>query len=479
MSAGTLSGLQQAVPPHALLEAPGRRGQRDGVGELCQEFAAVCRSAVDPLEIAAALEFDGLNDQAVREKYGYADVFELAEEMHRRVPADPVEPPGAEDPWRLGLGRPALHGLIYSLPAMFFPAATGLLRGPGSITVLLVSMLVSWPVSQGLAYLGYARLGRGDAAATKLTLRYGFLGTVAVAALAMAVTGLVVDARLTALAFGFGQGLYMLSATVLMVLGAERLLLLVLTPGFLAGAVFLLMGRPNGFAVPVAWALAVTPLCGLAMSMWVTRGIGKGAGKPFAFADLVAALPSASFGLAAAALIAFPVVPGWGAGRTGINTGALLAALPLSLSMGAAEWTLFWFRRRSWRLLRATGKLRAFGRRARLILLAALGQYLIATAVLIAAVSAIAWAIGPAQPGGSAYPQIAAYLALGGAMFLALLLQTTRLRVVPPAACAVAFALEFAGRDFGLRAQLAATVGLLLFFGAYALAVLGKPSRHT
>lgn len=472
MSAGTLSGLQQAAPPSRL---PGHPVPADGITGLCEQFADVCRSAADALEIAAALEFDGLNDQAVKAKYGYADVFDLAEELHRRVPLDPAEPPAEPDPWRLGPGRPALHGLLYSLPALFFPAAAGLLSGPASITVLLVSMLVSWSASQGLAYLGYVRLGRGDDAATKRTLRYGFAVAALGVAVALAVAGLVTGARTTALVFGLGQGLYLLGATVLMVLRAERLLLLVLTPGCLAGAGFLVLGRPAGLAAAVGWVLVVTPLLGTALAFWLTRG---GGGRPFVRTELAAAVPSAVFGLLAAALIAFPVVPSWGAGPGGVNTGALLAAVPLSLSMGAAEWTLFWYRRRSRRLLRSTGRLRVFGRRVRLVLLAALTQYLVATVLLIAAATALTWTSGLAGPDRGTAGQIGAYLALGGAMFLALLLQTMGSRFVPPAACAAAFAVELACRGFGVRAQLAAMAGLLLFLCVYALAVLGKASRH-
>ena len=57
--------------------------------ELCEQFVVVCESAVDPLEISSALEFDGLSDQAARKRYGASDVFALAEEMYRRVPRRP------------------------------------------------------------------------------------------------------------------------------------------------------------------------------------------------------------------------------------------------------------------------------------------------------------------------------------------------------------------------------------------------------
>ena len=79
------------------------------VEELCEQFVVVCESAVDALEISSALEFDGLNDQAVRKRYGVSDVFALAEEMYRRVPRRPAEPAPART-----RGRPARSGQRYT-----------------------------------------------------------------------------------------------------------------------------------------------------------------------------------------------------------------------------------------------------------------------------------------------------------------------------------------------------------------------------
>jgi hypothetical protein len=137
-------------------------GPRD-LAELCEQFIGVCESAVDPLEISSALEFDGLNDQAARALYGFSDVFALGEEMYRRVPRRPAEPEPVADPWRISKLKSAMHGLIYGLPAVCFPAASGLLNGPGVLRVLVIALLSSWALSQGLAHLGYARLGLSDA----------------------------------------------------------------------------------------------------------------------------------------------------------------------------------------------------------------------------------------------------------------------------------------------------------------------------
>jgi hypothetical protein len=75
-------------------------------------------------------------------------------------------------------------------------------------------------------------------------------------------------------------------------------------------------------------------------------------------------------------------------------------------------------------------------------------------------------------------PQVAAYLAVGGAMFSALLLQAFGDRVVPLACCAVALAAEAAWRGAGVTAQLVACTHLLIGLAGYAALVLGRATRH-
>ena len=360
---------------------------------------------------------------------------------------------------------------------MCFPAAAGLLTGPNSITVLVVSMLVSWSGGQGLAYLGYLRQGRGDAGAAKRVLRYGLLlGTVGIA-LALAVADSVAPARPATLIFGLGQGVYLLGASVVMVLGADRLLLLVLAPGVLGGAAFLALGSPAGLAHASWAALAATPLLAILLGLWLTRGRVTADGPVFAGAELLRALPSAAFGFLAAALIALPIVPGAG-DRPGEHTGALLAALPLSLSMGAAEWSLFWYRRRTQRHLRATGVLRRFARAARLALLTATAQYLAAAILLTAAVLTIAALTGLVRPQWSLVVPVGAYLILGASMFLALLLQTMGSWAVPLLACTATLAVELAWRGAGALAQLAASAGLMTLLAIHSAVALSRAARH-
>jgi hypothetical protein len=495
---GSPRGRRGAAAPSR--PAGGHAAPHD-VDALCREFLPVCESAVDPLEICCALEFEGWSDKAVRDAYGIPDVFRLAEQMYLRVPRRPAEPDEPPDPWQMATAKPALHGLLYGLPTVCFPAGAGLLGGPGVVGLLVVVSLVSWAISQSLAYLGYLRLGQANPALAARVLRAGLGAGLAGVLLALAVTGLVLPVRLPALLFAAGLGAYMLGATVLIVLGAERLLLAAAAPGVLGAATFLLLGRQAALTEPAWAALAATPVLALALAAArATRAAGgrspghgrHAGGRPAGRAgtgkartgreggllvtgtELRGALPSAGFGLVAAGLFAFPVA----AGLPGHASAGVLASLPLAVSMGAAEWILIWFRRCTRRLLRGTGELQAFAARARLALLGALLLYLAVTAALTAVVAAAASGAQLAHPGLGVLPQVAAYLAVGGAMFTALLLQAFGSRIVPLACCAVALAVEAVCRGGGVTAQLVTCTGLLIGLAGYAARVLGSATRH-
>ena len=177
--------------------------------ELCEQFVVVCESAVDPLEISSALEFAGLSDQAARKRYGASDVFALAEEMFRRVPRRLGRARGTTRPMAVqqGPARPARPAVWVADDLLL--AATGLLAGSHVLIVLIVALLTSWALSQGLAYLGYLRLGRAEPAQAARLLLAGEAAGIAGVALALAVTSLAVHAHITALIFGLGLGAYM------------------------------------------------------------------------------------------------------------------------------------------------------------------------------------------------------------------------------------------------------------------------------
>ena len=479
---GTINGSRngsEAADVARLRAAGGRPQAPPTFAALCEQFAPVCESAVDPLDVASALELEGLSDQAAKTRYGYPDVFALAQDMYFRVPRRPAEPEAPPDPWRSSGGlRLPLHSLLYALPGICFPAAFGLLVGHGVEVALIVALIVAWAMGQGVAYLGYTRLGRTlDPGQTRRVLRAGLAVGLAVVALAMALTGRLAHVPAPALAFGAGEGVYMLGAGVLLVLGAELWLLLALAPGVASSAVFLALGRPPQLEHLTWGALAATPLLALLIAAVRTRGAGRREGSLFARHEWLGAIPAVAFGMVAAGLLIFPVAAG-PHGHGGVNVGALLAALPLSLSMGAAEACLLWYRRRTQRLLRTTREISAFGLKARLLLLRAAGMYLGAVAALMAATVGVAAEAGLARPHLAYLPQLAAYLALAGAMFLALMIQAFGMRIFPVVACGAALAFEIVFHDLGVLAQIVACTGLLAGVGGFAAVALAQAVRH-
>jgi hypothetical protein len=449
--------------------------ENDGpLEELAERFRAVCESAVDPLEVASALEFDGVSDRVARVGYEVADVFALARLLYARVLRSPAEP-AAEDPWPAG--RPALHGLLYALPAACFPAAGALLVGPGVLPVLIVALLSGWGLSQGLAAVGYLRLGTSGAGQARRVLRAGLACCVVAVAVIMTVTTLVVHARPLVLAFGAGEAVYMLAACVLLVIGAERWLPAALAPGVTAAVVFLAAGKPAVLEHQTWVALAVTPLLACVIAVACTAGAGRRLGRLLNRAELRGAVPAVALGLLAAGLLSFPVAAG-ASGHGGGNVGALIASVPLALSMGLAEWISLWYRRATRRLLGLTDDPRWFRRRAGLLLLAAVARYVAGTVVLISVAIDVAVLSGQVAVGSTMLLSAVGYLLLGTAMFLVLLLQVAGIRLVPLVALAAALGAEVALRGDGLAVQIGAPAALLAIVALYALARLGEAVLH-
>jgi hypothetical protein len=464
--------------PDWLREVDSFGADRATVAALCEKFSAVCESAVDPLEVASALEFDGFSDNTVKLDYGVDNVFALARAMYRRVPRRPAPPAETTDPWQMNKLRPLLHGLLYALPAVCFPAAAGLLNGPGVLPTLVVALLVAWGLAQGLAALGYLRrAGSADENQVRQVLQAGLAAGSVLVALAMLACGLVLHARSQVLLFGAGEGVYMLGACVLMVVGAETWLPLALVPGVVGSGVFLYLGRPAGLE-HLAWAvLAATPVLACAIAVVCSRSKGRWTARLLDQPELLAAVPAIAFGVIAAGLLTFPVVAG-PQGHGGLNAAALLASLPLSLSMGAAEWSLLWYRRRTRTLLGSTSGLAIFRTRSRGLLLTALGQYMAGTAVLIALGALVAGWTGLAHPGWGDLPEMAGYLMLGSAMFLALLLQTVRVWAVPLLIASVGLAAELILHNLGVTVQVLTPAVLLVAIGCFAVLSLGAAVRH-
>ena len=92
------------------------RRSTDPVDVLGRRMDEICVAAVSPLEIAAALEMDGINDRSAREVYGHEDIFALAEALYSRVPFRQKSQPIPTQP------KPSwvevTRGLLYAFPGL-------------------------------------------------------------------------------------------------------------------------------------------------------------------------------------------------------------------------------------------------------------------------------------------------------------------------------------------------------------------------
>lgn len=464
------------------LDPPGRLDPP--VRRLAAEYERLCREAVDPFEIVAGLEADGLSDAAARDRYGHDDVFSLAEELYRTVPRAVPAAGETAGPWRSRGRDHALRGVLFGMPGLCYATAAHAVTTPAGTVVLALSLVASWALSQLVSYLGYVCAGRDDRAGSAAVLRQGLVVGALVTGAVTAAAGALLDAGTGVLVLAVAQGIYLLAATVVLVAGGGLALLVTLAPGTLVSAVFL-AGGAEGVPPPAVWAascLSIGLTAGLAF--WRTRGAPLR--FPVSLADVRGGMPYAAFGLLAAAMLSLSTIrlgtapePGAGSGPAG------LALLPLSVSMGAAEWLLFWYRRRSHRLLLRATRPSQFAVRAQLLLVAAIGCYVLVTVALIGLAVLVERNTGAGAP----VTRHGAYLVLGTAFFVALLLQSFRRPGVVLAAFSVALAVQvlaLAGGAAGVPApaadqdavRLVAGLGLFAVVGSYAAACLSQASRH-
>ncbi|GAB1644437.1 hypothetical protein [Krasilnikovia sp. MM14-A1259] len=445
--------------------------------DLAAWISPVCASAVDLYEVAAVLEAGGINDVTARERHGARDVFDLAGRLFRQVPPEPQPDRPVTGPWRATPVTHVLRGVVFGLPALAYLAVADRIAGPRAAVVLVVSVLLSWAAGQGLAYLGYVRLGRaGRGAAAAVLGGAGLLVALPAAAVVVAL-GFALGVPPAATLIAAGQLAYVLAATVALVLGREWWLLAALVPGVAAGVGVLVAGPAAGRSGQLAAAVAFSVAASAAVACWALWGV-----RPHlpSRAELAAALPNVAFGALAGALLIFiPAVRALDPGpdpRIGVGA-ALALTLPLSVSMGGAEWLLFRYRAATHRAMAETRTLRAFGWRAALALVRVTTGYLaVLVALVLAAIGLARLLTGELAAAG---PVVAAVL-IGPALFLALLLMSFDLRGPAVLPCLAALAANLALVPLATPESIQAITasGLLGDLFGYALVTLRRAQLH-
>ncbi|MGW6731493.1 hypothetical protein [Streptomyces sp. NPDC055013] len=428
------------------IRLPGHGPDEEAVSTLAAELADAIGPAVHPYEVAALLEAEGLSASLIKERYGHPNLFSLATALYERVPRTFPEPPPATDPWRPDTLRCLLRGVLFALPALAYLLIAPLWPIDRHAPVLIVAGIASWAWGQALGHRAHLRLvtGRREASRTLLT------GSALGAAVATTLAALPADGPL-AIAVAAAQSLYLAAASVLLVLGRERLLLAALSP-LIAGAAALPWWEPGPLlrvGLPLLALLATSVAAGRVL--WAGRAgpAASDAGRP----PLRASVPYGLFGLAAAVLVMLE-------GRR-----QPYAVIALTLSMGPAEWLLYRYRGWSVAALRVSATPGTFLLRSAAVLGLCLSGYLLLllpaalltdTEASLLLLAAALWTALLLQAFGVAWPPAVLCLAAAGAAGAVTLLHLPPGPAVLPSACGVA----------------------AVCLAACAIRLLGRPSPH-
>lgn len=364
----------------------------DPIDVLSRRLNDVCIRAVDPWQIAAAIEADGLGDRTVAERYGQPNVFALAEDIYHRVPlrvAHESHPEAADEApaWR-DLSR----GILFVLPGALYIAAVHGFASLEAAYALLVSLIFAWVWGQGSGYFGHILIGRGAAGTARRTV------------LGLAVVGSVLAALASWFAVGvFGlsteviavtsvQTTYLLAASALLLFRKEHVLFAILVPGVaISTAVsFGVFGQTNDdlAAATVAATVAVVAIAAFV----ATRSVHNVSPSTLTWADAVSAIPHMLLGLMWASLVSFSALVSLDAADGAPSIAVTI--LPLLLSMGIAEWSLRRYLKLTRVSLEEVATPNHFASAARRTMWETVGRYTLIVAGLTSAAAGFLAAVG-------------------------------------------------------------------------------------
>ncbi|KIQ54561.1 hypothetical protein [Meiothermus taiwanensis] len=353
-------------------------GAPDRLAALLQHLGPLIETAVDAQQVAAVLEAHGYNDRMVMERYGYPNVFELAEALYRIAPRRAAASRRKANRLPETL-RELSHGLFYGMPGLFFPAIFAWVGAREATLGLILSAILGWAWSQGMIRLAYVLMGRGFAAEARRLLQTMFFLGLGPALL----VSLLLQADLALSVLVVLQTAYHMASSILLLYKRELWLLLAALPAALVGVLFLwfpdLLGAANTVVV-----MMISVLLSVAAALLDLRTkVGHSPWKVLQKADWLDAIPLVLYGFFSAVFVFINPFWHWVTG-TSIVLG--LAVVPLVLSMGGLEWQLRVFLERVSVLLASTSDLRVFARNINRIFLSALASY----AGLLLAISLLA-----------------------------------------------------------------------------------------
>lgn len=359
-------------------------------------LATVCTSAVDPLEIAVALEVAGVSHAVATERYNRADVFALARTLWSRTPlrpaeAKPVDPPRPGD--RRDLGR----GVLYAIPAVMLLAITVAFDIHLSGWVLPLAISWGWGVGQVAAFVGY-RIQDADAA-------YGDTMMSRVTAAAAASTGLVAFVALTIGGGGVGGVVaatalvtYIVGSAVLLVRNDARQLAILLVPGSVASLLVLLVWKTSTISRWLVVAFVGISFCAVIIQPFRHARLRvTGAPRRFVRHDIVTGSAYLLHGLICGLAVSFVVIQ-TGHPEASDSFARTLLPMPLLASLGVMEWQLHTFRNRIAELAHSLHSVASFPEQAWYVFCRSLAICAAALLTSAAAVVVAVWVQGGDVP---------------------------------------------------------------------------------
>lgn len=405
-----------------LVDLTGVAAERDavqetgGLAELKSELRDRLEEAVDRFHVAAILESEGINDRVAHRRFGFRDVFALAEALYLDVPIQVHREITAkrESSW-IALTT-ILRGLLYALPGVLYFAAGGILATTSTLYVIAPALVFAWAWNQAIAYLSYTLMGRREVERARLFARWAVAGGTGLTAVGSVGVSLALTGEIWPAAIAVAQTVYLLSSATLLLFRRDDRLAISLIPGMLIAVPFI-----AGMSIPgvvVMIGLAVTVVL-VAFSAWeVTDHERPDGGVGLHRRDYLASVPYLMLGYFWATLLAVSTLAVSSEGQVSARVG--LAIVPLVLSMGFAEWLTYGYLRQSKRILSATYDTSEF---ALAVWRLFQKSFLLYAGVLVS-LSLIVWVIGVTQ-GAVAIKDIlmlAAYESIGGAFFVGLIL---------------------------------------------------------
>lgn len=358
---GTL--LSHEIDAMDVHEWLGRMDDADFANHGTSALAKVCESAVDPLEIAVALEVAGVSHAVVTERYNRADIFSLARTLWVRIPQRPGPIKATQLP-RTGNRSDLARGVLYALPAVMLLALTSAFDLSLARWVLPLAISWGWGLGQVTAFLGY-RMQVGTDRNNEATVMARVIVASSIATLLLStIAALVLGGGSTSVIAATGLVTYMVSSAILLMRGEERWLAILLMPGALASVVVLTISEVS----ILSRLLAVVAVGGSFVAV-VCRAVRQARLRttgthPFGGNDILVASGHLLHGILCGLALSIVVIE-VGHPSPGSDFARMLLPVPLLATLGVMEWQLRTFRARVAQLTYSLPSARDFPRLAR------------------------------------------------------------------------------------------------------------------